>query len=86
MTLHFNEFDAPAALEDEKPRDLTGDPSLSLATGAIHKKIEAVCPEPGCPNGELPTQTDRPIWQQDLAAPTRPADIYQTQPKDRCVM
>jgi hypothetical protein len=40
MTMHFNEFDAPAALEDE----LDGCP--------VRKRIDAACPEPGCPNAE----------------------------------
>ncbi|HUF40128.1 MAG TPA: hypothetical protein VMN57_16510 [Anaerolineales bacterium] len=76
--MHFNDFEAPVAPDDQQIEDLTGCP--------IHKRIDAVCPEPGCPSGERSTQADRPIWQRDPTAPTRPAGIYQTQPKDRCVM
>ena len=102
MTMHFNEFEAPSALDDALP----GCP--------IRKQIDAVCTEPGCPNfgldprlqqriqledcirvDELPSTligtgpaVARPLWQRALAPSPRQkaAQIYQTQPKDRCVM
>jgi hypothetical protein len=102
MTMHFNDFELPSALEDE------------LAGCPVRKRIDAVCTEPGCPNNGLnavlqqriqledcirvddPPSTllragpaaARPLWRRMLPGPARqgPADIYQTQPKDRCVM
>lgn len=78
MTMHFNDIELPSALDDELP----GCPSASLRGGRLTKRIDAVCTEPGCPNAPAP------LWQRALPAllRPRPADIYQTQPKDRCVM
>jgi hypothetical protein len=101
MTMHFNDFELPSALEDE------------LAGCPVRKRIDAVCTEPGCPNfapGEVsgavdprlrqriqledcirvdePPAAARPLWRRMLPRPARqaPADIYQTQPKDRCIL
>ena len=77
MTMHFNEFEVPAALEDEGLQELTGCP--------IHKRIDAVCTEPGCPNAAPPAAA-RPLWQRLRPAKSHPPEIYQTQPRDRCVL
>jgi len=97
MTFHFNEFDAPAALDDKKLEEITGCP--------INKSIESVCREPGCPNN--PAERTRHKIQEedclqqneafDVSAPVwlsrssrtgqdSKQEIYQTEPKNRCVM
>jgi hypothetical protein len=88
MTMHFNDFELPSALEDE------------LAGCPVRKRIDAVCTEPGCPNNGTDTRLQQRIQLEDCirvdeppstllrSGPVRqgPVDIYQTQPKDRCVM
>jgi hypothetical protein len=90
MTFHFNEFDSPAALEDEGLNDLTGCP--------ISRRIQSACTEEGCPNnpaGANPPrlQVDNCLRRNEALGRTVPIwpnrqqrEIYQTEPKNSCVM
>ena len=93
MTFHFNEFDTPSALEEESRRD----ESLETLTGCpLSRNIEAACSEPGCANNPagaqlLTIQTEDCLRKDEVisqAAPIwrRRGEIFQTEPKNRCVM
>ena len=94
MTFHFNEFDTPSALEEETRRE----DSLEALTGCpISKNIEAACTEPGCPNNPaesqlITIQADECLQKDEKIPPAAPIwrrrqeDIFQTEPKNRCVM
>lgn len=77
MTIRFNDSEAPSGLEDELP-----------AGCALHKVIDAVCTEPGCPNGakeqDTPDGMTRPIWCSPEAE-TSPS-IFRTRTKTRCIL
>ena len=83
MSLIIDHFDVPPALEDERLRKLTGCP--------FNKRIGAVCTESGCPNNGLKLQLPVPPGQTCLQVDSLPvwqpaAEVYQTQPKNRCVL
>ena len=83
MSLIIDDFDLPSALEDERLRKLTGCP--------LNKRIGAVCTEPDCPNNGLNLRLPIPPAQSCLQAGSLPewqpgAEVYQTQPKNRCVL
>lgn len=72
MTFHFYDLDKPAALEDDAAvkslEELTGCP--------VHKKIDAVCSEPGCPNN--------PQTKPGLSLTS--SAIFETRPRVRCIL
>lgn len=93
MTFHISEFEKPAALEDKKLEELTGCP--------IHKAIDSVCTEPGCPNNGVLLELLRRIRLEDclqeqecVQEASRPPEtspesgqaIYQTESRMRCIL
>jgi hypothetical protein len=94
MTMIFNETEAPSALDDALP----GCPVRKKIDAVC---TEPGCPNYGldplrqqliqledCIRVDEPPSPARPLWQRALTPSPRQkaAQIYQTQPKDRCVM
>lgn len=75
MTFHINDFESPPGLDDDV-----------LEGCDLHKVIDAVCTEPGCPNGPSPKDDVPPLalWTAGKADQTTP--IYRTRAKMRCIL